>query len=79
MKLTQGAQLASSLKRAPATYMTMLQWGISVCPWKRIEEWLSLRENSDWQLLKLWTPNPGQSAPEFLIAWRIVRNPKGVD
>jgi hypothetical protein len=79
MKLTQGARLAAGLKIGPATYMQMLSWGISVCPWKRIEEWLALRENRDWKLDKMWTPNTGQSGPEFLTTWRLVRKPKGVD
>ena len=74
--MTQGEQLASSLKRAPATYMEMLRWGISGCPWKRLAEYLDLPENKRvWQLEKgrRWV-----AGHEYLTTWRIVRKPRGV-
>jgi hypothetical protein len=74
MKLTQGALLASSLKRVSATYGDMQRWGISTAPQMRVAEWLALPANCDkWMLVK------GKREPEGLVTWRIVRKPKGVD
>jgi len=72
MKLTQGDQLASCLKRWPATYGDMQDWQISTSPQKRVQEWLKLRCNRGWQLDK------GKSF-SGLTTWRIVRIPTGVD
>ena len=35
---TQGRLLILQLKQRPHTYLDMLHYGLSVCPWKRIAE-----------------------------------------
>lgn len=44
MSATQGRKLIALLKRRPMTYRQMLNTGISLCPWKRVEETLGPRE-----------------------------------
>lgn len=36
--MTQGRFLVAKLKAKPHTYMQMLVYGVSVCPWKRVQE-----------------------------------------
>lgn len=40
-KPQQGRRLIALLKRKPMTYAQMLATGISLCPWKRVQECLS--------------------------------------
>jgi hypothetical protein len=72
MKLTQGAQLAKCLKIWPSTYMEMLSYGISTCPWRRLQEWLDLPANSKWHLVKgrRWV-----QGHEYLTTWTVRRKP----
>jgi len=80
MKFTQGGRLAYFLKSRAYTYGEMLDLHISTSPQKRCAEWLDLPENrKTWALEKGWRPRPAESGPEFLVTWRIVRKPKGVD
>jgi hypothetical protein len=39
-KSSQGRELIAHLKAKPHTYMQMLVYGVSVCPWKRVAECL---------------------------------------
>lgn len=62
MKQTQGRALIERLKRKPHTYLEMLRYGISVCPWKRVKE--SLKEGE-----QLVTSRRGE-----LKTWRVVKS-----
>jgi hypothetical protein len=44
---TQGRLIIEQLKRRPMTYMQMLALGVSVCPWKRVKETISLMPGWD--------------------------------
>lgn len=59
---TQGRRLIEALKRREHTYMQMLAHGVSVCPWKRIEE--SLRDD---ECVKKGKTREG------LVTWRVVQ------
>lgn len=48
---TQGKLIVRALKRRPHTYMQMLALGVSVCPWRRVEEAMRLHF-SDHELVK---------------------------
>lgn len=58
--MTQGRTLIAHLKRKPHTYLDMLRYGVSVCPWRRVMECLKPNE----RLLK--TKN-GRG----LVMWRV--------
>jgi hypothetical protein len=36
--MTQGRFLVSKLSKKPHTYLEMLRYGVSICPWKRVAE-----------------------------------------
>lgn len=59
---TQGRLLIAALKRKPHTYMQMLAHGVSVCPWKRIEE--SLRGGEEVKKGK---------TRDGLVTWRVIQ------
>lgn len=65
---TQGALIVEQLKRRPLTYAEMLALGVSSCPWRRVDEWLS--RTLEWQLRK-GTKAVGR---RVLTTWRVVRN-----
>lgn len=61
---TQGKVLVQALKRRPHTYMEMMRYGVSVCPWKRIQEALRVHYPGH-QIAK------GRNR-QGLITWRVV-------
>lgn len=62
--MSQGRRLIAHLKRKPHTYLEMLRYGISVCPWKRVKESLQAGE-------QLVTGRRGD-----LKTWRVVKATK---
>lgn len=61
MKQTQGRRLIALLKNRYMTYGEMLRTGISLCPWKRVEECLA----DDERIIK--------AQRSGLTAWHVVK------
>ena len=68
MNRTQGARLASVLKRRAHTYLEMQELCISTSPQKRVAEWLY--HNEGWMLHK--------GKRDGLVTWAIVRSERRV-
>lgn len=64
MKTTQGRWLIAQLKRKPHTYLDLLLYRVSVCPWKRVAETLL----PDEQIVK------GKRGD--LVTWRVTSTQK---
>ena len=62
---TQGRLIIEQLKRRPMTYMQMIALGVSVCPWKRVQE--SIGGAVGWRL-----DTSGRNR-QGLVTWRVVR------
>lgn len=59
--MTQGRRLIAHLRRKPHTYMDMLRYGLSVCPWRRVQESLK----ADERLVK-------SKNQRGLTTWRVI-------
>ena len=64
---TQGSILVEALKKRPHTYMEMLDYGLSIAPWKRVAE--TLRHRSDLKLVK----GERRIGSVRLVTWRVVQ------
>jgi hypothetical protein len=62
---TQGRVIIEQLKRRPMTYMQMLALGVSVCPWKRVQESIGAAEG--------WRLDTSGRNRQGLVTWRVVR------
>lgn len=63
---TQGARIASHLRRGPHTYMEMLALGISTCPQKRVQEYLAIHPE-----LELHKGERKANGGDVLVTWAI--------